>query len=538
LELTQTRASILYYASLAFTLTVFILSPLLFLGLDVTDVGYHLTHQQMANAMGLQYAPLIPLWWFSDILGGWWLQLTQPLGLVGARLGAVLLYGVCAVITQLLLSRLAPPSPRHLWGVLLAVMITAKPLATGTLMILDYYTIPMFFGLLAVSIAILDAERPSIGKALLLGLIIGFTTLARATMGLLLLLPLVKQGWRSWAVTLGACTCVVAGMLLLFIQQGILDDYLLSLHNDEGHSYNVRYYLAQMVAVGGLLLLLAAVRFWGSDNAVLFTLILILSLYFLPSEISITHPKILHKLFRAAWKAMHNTHILFVGAILGLILWRTRYAHYGFYTLLFALAIGLGSDTGLSKLSYGFWLLAGMAALAAQSAFKQRVLAIITAFSFLALYTPIYRDSLTRPLGIVDQGFLRGVITSQKRKVSFEELLRVVSQETHANDRIMAYPAIPMVYIASDRRPITESPWLEGHSQSSIARQLKVAAAGPRPVLFVRAKAVTYDPRWANTGPKEHIADIQAKAAFIDQWTQNEYAPKLIWNNAEFEVWR
>ena len=32
------------------------------------------------------------LWWLTDVIGGWWLHLTSPLGLWGARLGGILLY--------------------------------------------------------------------------------------------------------------------------------------------------------------------------------------------------------------------------------------------------------------------------------------------------------------------------------------------------------------------------------------------------------------------------------------------------------------
>ena len=132
-----------YSAIFTFFSIFFLYFPLIFFGLDMTDQGFHLTNQDLANSIHLDYIKINPFWWFSDIIGGLWISLTEPLGLLGARLGFVLLYASMGAITIKIIS-LAFKINR----VSIFAIIVMSTLAKNGTMLIDYDSFPSFLVIL------------------------------------------------------------------------------------------------------------------------------------------------------------------------------------------------------------------------------------------------------------------------------------------------------------------------------------------------------------------------------------------------------
>lgn len=541
-----------------------ILSPLAFIGLDLSDIGYHLTNQRIINQIGLQHAPSIPFWWLSDVVGGLWVRISHPWGLIGARLGGVLLYGLCAGITMHLLLRLTPPSPRHLWGVLLATLITAKQSGSGAVMILDYYTIPMLCGLLCLTAFIPFYENPTTGRAGLLGCLLGISLFTRLPAILLLLLPLAgvylysryqPHRLRTYCFSLlivsSTFLLVIMGIAAIFYQKQLLG---LMVHQTKysGNHYSlptlIPIYLTSLkhLAVALILLILAASSGRFRHPAILITFVGLLLFHFFPSESPFLHPRFLARLWHSLWKAMQDSQTLLFACIFLVLLItnrsqipQERWALYAICSSILPIALGMGSDSGLNKMGYGCWLLAGMAPILSspQNRLSNQVLAVMTVYSCLTLYTPAYRDTLDYPWSLTTQGFLKGTITSRARQESVDALLEELLSRLNPGDHILTYPYIPMLYFATETYPLASTPWLETLSIKELDKEL-AALQTEKLKLIVKSRTITYDARWPNQSRRQPSASIEEKTHRIDNWIIETLSPVLIWRNADFEIWQ
>lgn len=126
-------------------------------GIDVTDAGFHLSHQ----ASILDGEPIgWPLNWVVDFIGGLLLWLVEPLGLLGARLIWVVVMVMSGLMAFLALRRVWPGRDSKTF---ISVAVAAVIAASTGLPLAHYYSLSALGSLIVVAgiLWLMDPDRPS-----------------------------------------------------------------------------------------------------------------------------------------------------------------------------------------------------------------------------------------------------------------------------------------------------------------------------------------------------------------------------------------
>ena len=202
-------------------------------GIDFSDMGFNLANQWLLihHPDSYQFGYLFYL---SNLLGGLWLWATEPFGLLGARLGWVLL--VIAIIGAAIgaLRDLVPTRPL-VAGLGLSLIWSTRVEVVW----IDYNHVAALFGVLA---ALCLCRRPDRLGSGLAGLLVACAALARLPslslllLGVALLVPVTRdersteRAWRA-GIFLGATAVGVALLLGLMSALGHLSPYLAAIRD-------------------------------------------------------------------------------------------------------------------------------------------------------------------------------------------------------------------------------------------------------------------------------------------------------------------
>ncbi|MCH9631806.1 MAG: hypothetical protein S4CHLAM6_01240 [Chlamydiae bacterium] len=570
------------YPLTTFVISFFLLFPLAFLSIDVTDTGFHLTNQMLANEIGRSYYKFNPFFPLSDLIAGKWLLLTSSLGLIGAKLGGIFAFAISAGISVKILQEYTRDRVFLMRSAFAALLLSNCVLSdTVHYMLLNYYTVPMVLGMLYILVSVSFIKDPRVSKALFLGAFLPVLFFARFTLILMGLIPVMTY----WIVENKHKRLVwllfFVSALTFWLIAGFFGENYLGVFHAIKASFGALDYSACMSVpkvylrtlkgslkfVAVVILLAAPIRLFFkrkfSENVIIIILSLPFIAVFLPSHYSVTWSRSFarkwHSCVYPLQKLMYlQTLFLTLFSLLIIYLCIQMFKAYSksenkrelvekffiFISSLIFCASFLGSETGLVKSSYALWLLIGLGAVVSNmntihKRFYNKLIIFLSVGCLVIQYTHFYRDNLFpfNKLAVAKHGKFKGTITTKSRQVALDELVQVVQANTTNRSYILAYPSIPMICYATGNLSFVERCWIKICSTSVLEKGLDDSLQMKDLALMVKQKYHQNDHLWTMDN-KSYDKVEDTKSRIVEDKVARSYKFNLIWENALFEVYR
>ena len=558
------------YPILAFLSMFLLIYPTIRLGLDVTDTGFHLTNQMLANHLGIEFIKIMPFWWMTDMIGGLWLRAIDSLW--GARLAGVLIYSSIAMLSVLLVQRVYKPH----WIICLAIV--ASGMFSYSSCMINYETIPLLLYVL-FSLFFLQIHYTPERKlyACLCGVLLAILPFTRMPMVLTFFLPVLtisiaayyKQAKRILSSYLAMY--IVSLLTLLSIAfylwtQGLLFEYLFYKSPSSVHVVDklIVLYAKQVLGRIPFLTLLFGVPlllYWMSKRK-------LLSLYSFGALLLFTYGlSLLHTNLLLPFRSDEKLYMLlfFILSLLGVVsIYLQRKTISLQEVLLFFLGIMMpllfvaGSASGFPRTQIGMWLLGAIVAnllmrniphLSLPKAgpplylINSLFLLCLGCYGVKIVYFNTPRDASHAELICrLESARLAGIYTTSPRKESFDALVAEVVKNSHPLDPILAYHAIPLLYYATHTVPVGNHSWLTVLPSEVLKKIVEGFSENAPPSLIVRSKTHTDRPDWGLKSIQVTITDDYLEELenieIIDQAIQAKWDLSLVWSNADFDLYK
>jgi hypothetical protein len=547
----------------------------MFQGLDFTDTGWALSNYQWAFVD----PQCVSYWfhlWLLNIVGGAWNALFSGLGLLGMRLGAVVLFWTACWFVYRTFKDLIPPLA-ILGGLALGVIGTF----TGRIIVIHYNNVSVLFMIASGCFTLLGIDRGkrwSLFVGGLLGVLSAFARIPNVLVlsaVLLLLFESIRTRRLSRDQIVGMavyCGGVVAGVVLAFVVMyalGHLGLYLSALHDlfaDTRIEGNQRYGVFAMLK-----------RFMKQHIRAIYRGSLVFAVFWVAAQLRmrIRRP-VLQALFAGAvmllvafWKVRQwqgdATMWISLGFAYGtglLILISDTNASIKRATLfmfILLMTLSVGSDTGMRVANYGlvfvmpllvwYWAMGNAEiALPRRNRVVEKVLGsrLRRSFALLAigayaltgialLYVDIYRDSgdRLRMIATVNHPRLRGIFTTPERARATQELLDELHRYVSPGDYLLTYGSIGMVQYLAGTRPYGQNSWLDLYVPSQIETKFKEdrARLASLPVAVI-ARRQTRSKVWPRS---EELSPNEMDGPFVRGFLEtNGYS--VVWENEMFAI--
>jgi hypothetical protein len=572
------------------SITVFFIYFLLsFQGFDVTDRGFHFTNQYQLFQYPLSSIHINPIYILSDVAGGLWLHLLGTPNVFWGALGGAVLFSLCAFIVASILANYFPNQEVFFYALICIIFATAY----YTLQIIDYFTFPallilIFFWIFNKLLSVSGNSREFAAYAFILGFLSIPIVLSRFTLITMILIPPLLALYYWWTerpfegIARGAryafagvivSTGVAISILYLLDILGIYVDLT---HNQllgsatgrevytTGHSMSTlfRTYLSDYVLtlvgvfifIGGIF---AIERLQQKISLRWLALALVaatascLTLSLIPQIPVITFIRVTYALPR-----------LVVGIVIFFMVVFLYYHERSDKNLALLLIISgavmivnpLGSDDGILKSTYAFWLILPLSLLCinrlgrqTKNTFLQTISALIPTILVMLLIigvffhgVNVYRDvpnrlDMTTPF---QSSQLSGTYSTAERVQVTDELICVIERETEPGDYVLMVNDIPMFYYLTGTRPALGQPWLFLYPEESIIDLEEERAKTNKimPKLFVYSKVNTEDRYWP-LDSTPHSEQDENKLSYLKDRYIHTYRYSLLWENDAFSVY-
>jgi len=552
---------------LVFLLLLFFRLPMVYLGLDVTDTGYHLVNQDLANLLGLKYIQIAPPWWFSDIVGGWWLKIAD--GLLWARLGGLAINCLSGMVAVKVLFSVCTPRFS------IALSVVAGGLLAQTLCLVQYETVPILLFLIWCLFFIkMNAELLKVSHQIISGVTLALLVFSRMPMILTLGIPffslflclfMEKGRIGLFSKAYAKMLSVTLFCFLLFgailWANGLLESYLFfplpSEHYEFYNLFNTCWYQFRF-----------AIQDLNYSLLITIVIYLVLKLFgFSPNKLFLVLFLFLFMYSSVRWISnlcmeficIRVYLIALIINIVSIYLLRKWIVFQEILVFIVAASMPLlftmGSASGLWKIHLGLFLLGGatiniLLKLPMLDEFhncKKPIFAVnalfILVFGFLGFknLSVVYRDTSNRSKLVksLEASRLRGIYTTSQRAESFNSLIREVKKYTQSGDRVLAYHYIPLVYYASNTLPYGNHSWLTILSLPSLEKKVGEFSPEEIPSVIVKSKTNAANPEWGLSGIPiwyDDSSDMLQKIDLLDQAIKNNWDLKLVWSNSDFDL--
>lgn len=556
--------------------------PITILGLDVTDEGFSLSNQMLANTMGIQYIKIAPQWLLTDWIGSVWLKMTESWGLWGARLGGLIGSSLVVLFAARIITLIYKPHAALMIALLLAALFSH----TGKILYYDNVPVLLFvlFGFFFVKTLLNPSCRV---HAILSGIFMALLILSKWPMIVSVFVPLStfvlcyflkRIQFSQWLTASLRIYGGAFGLLFLFLvylwTQGLIVDFLSIAGLAEEHNklmaHVMRWYW-QLRAIIPFVMILFGVPFVyfkiSKKDSPQSMCVIFISLFLASIFLSF---------FKSRWfcpfadiQVIYILMYLMCALISVICVYVLQDslapAEIGLLCLSVILPLGqtLGSAAGIAKVFQGMWLLGAVTLmLLMRVSQKERfvdcksslriisilLLALIGWYGIKQTYFYMGRDLSNRSMlsSEIDAPHLKGIYTTPERKESFGALVKEVGKYVKKGDLILAYCHIPMIYFVTSTLPYTGHSWLEGFlSAEKMSQRVAAFSASHPPVLIVRSKTDTMHPEWGSRvlAPFESSKHNQAYynemlsiAAVLDRRVQELWNLRLIWSNRDFDL--
>ncbi|HSX12812.1 MAG TPA: hypothetical protein VLE96_00105 [Chlamydiales bacterium] len=538
-----------------------------------SDTGYHLANQELANRLGLYYIKIMPFWWLSDVMGGWWLKFSESYGLWGAKMGGVLALGTIGVISANTIFQLYKPSI----GVVCAMALAAFALPYD---LIYYHSVPtLFFAIFCLYFVKLHLNPHNTLYQILSGLSFVLLVFSRMPLiGALLMFPLILLicFWydkKQLAVLTSSYLRVLGVILASFVlfacylqTQDLLRSYIIYQTPTKYHSISALFEvlfghlfkkIPYLIGIGCVAfgfhwgikrnLLSGKSGKWISVGFLVLTVFLILLYLKYPA---VKELKVL--LFQSVWPDNFDLYpiLISINIVYLCLMWsEINFSKIVLFLLGFSWPFlkGVGSATGLQcGIVVGF-LLCGLTAVSltriARSYECRIPLFCLGAVLFIIIGGKAFKDNFDfRNTANIGVGKLEGIYTTPERAENYRSLVKEMGRYVKKRDQIIAAPYIPLVYYATDTVPLGEHASLYFLDIEQFSKKLDRIAETSPPVLIVRAKVDSQDPlkqqknfEWPIS--EDFLDDLEQKNIVFSEKILNRWNLELIWSNDHYDIY-
>ncbi len=563
----------------------------IFQGLDLTDFGYHMTHQVFSFTLSPDVKCIEPMFYLTDFIGGMWLSLIGHPNVLWARLGGVFLEALNAAIIFSILKIYFEKEK-----VFFVVFVSSIFVSIYPQMYIHYFTFPAFLINLELwifnRVILFDSEvKKSNTYSFFLGFMALPIILSRITLLLIFIIPILFIIYYYAREKNVLCfkkiifptiigiffSIILFGFFLWYLDifkyyfSNIAENIFLSTRNVTN-----KYSLASGHSMVQL------VNSYLSDSKLIITnlLNLIVSIYILSIikeqigkrklntlVILLTCLTILYtNLFAIPDHAIVLLNV-FIGIIivLAIIYFAFNKLMNENIDLLLISSIGImvinpiGSDGGLFKAVYGMWLALPLVLLcickiktdikytriSSMLSLIPILLVSLLCFSIFFNITYInYLDDKTR-LDLnteFSDPSLKGLYSTADRVKAVDELIYQIRKHTDKNDEILIANNIPTFYYLTETKPSFGNPWIESlplDATKEIQRELEEKKELPK--LFIYSRVSGMDHRFPNADIKDNEDDNDNEDIIRLRYLKNRYANDLnytiLWENKNFVIY-
>lgn len=552
-------------------------------GFDVTDEGVNLTWHWLAsiNSHAAQY----DFMWLTNILAGKWLQLTAEIGILGARLGWVLIVAMTNLACFYAIAANIGPK-----NAAIAMSFTTLALLHWMTLLIDYNTLPSFILLLALA-CLLNCYRKDKQVLLYLGhfisgALIGIAIHCRFPMilatSIFVILPFLnftltpKETLKN---TLGYVTLSAVGITSSFLlglfylsRANRLSEYVAftrsNLNPPEGdlHSIGTIFTRTLETIVSGLV---SGVIFVGlgcalalclsrspSKLQILFRPLFLLAIIFLVYFIigGIRGPSFGYEFS----KLLFGTSII-LSLLLALISVSNRSVKLNtddirlltaaFFSVFFVFA---GSNIGAEKSNYALWLFLPFVCFRILncldqingSATRKNIRAfficglIALAVTGVAIrYSNPFRDLEDRTLltAEINTPLTKRIFTSPGRANCVVEIYQQITSLVEPGTKLLSTSNFPMIHYLTRTIPYFDNPKPKDLRLEQIKSRLKsIKDSGIFPKYIVRGIVNLGNLRWGHASAPTVLDNYPPVRAINNFIMSNSY--KVIWSNKCFEI--
>ncbi|RKZ53888.1 MAG: hypothetical protein DRR16_00690 [Candidatus Parabeggiatoa sp. nov. 3] len=523
--------------------------PLLFIwqGLDVTDMGFSLSHYQLIfQDSGTFLAGYIL--WLTNVIGGLWWEVFGFLGVIGFKLLRALLIWGCFYLSYRLLRPYASKQTLG-WALFITLIVVSNHLGNW----FDYNTMTSLLYLAGALTLLEGLGLPSRNFLIASGFLLGISVFARFPniLGISLAAIIVIHGIvvnNQFRVIINNLLFFCLGVVMSFTVVFIIMEWLNhrqmfieavqslffqseNVHDSIRHSIDHLFFLfikdqSLALLLGGacLLTVVAISAFvrrlqlqlsWFPILALTsgLALIALLGLWWMATVGLIGNLTIaVYSIWNVFWKWIltGTLYIILIAYVFGLIKHSIEYRILSLVALAVLVLVPLGSGNGIYNAIYGMWLALPIVLLfflqGTTSAIKNwklhpqtfdygRIFIIVTlVLASVAQASFPYRDSKNRleMTATIEHPLLRGVFTTPERAKVMQELLDELKNYVKPGDVLFAYEGISLVYFLTQTHPYLYNTWPMLEASSNFQALIKKAETKqPYYPIVVRAKAST-----------------------------------------------
>lgn len=550
-----------------------------------------MSQQKLYGQIGIEAARSTPLFWFSNAIGFFWLQFSEPLGLIGVRIGGVLAYIISGcLIFSALKNTFASNKEQYKYlplVIVIATLFACNSLPTGALIIPDYYTIPLllssvFLNLYSNALHGVHDEK-TVG---LLSIAIGLTMLglffSRITMLFLCLAPIaykfvlwffcdVNQTNEKNNLTLRisylVLTIGILFVLLALYYNSLIDMYWNYRAADDSHGLwsLIKIYKKQILRVLPIVIFLYLLIFLYFVNRagenILFAFIGTIALLSTLSALDMVSYSFYFKKYSPIY--IFPFMLLFLSLLListclylnyrkNPLVWHQKKAKYGFFLVLSCLipfSLGAGTNTGVFKFAYGMVLPAGFlyvlavdlvnGSIVTKSKFNILFTALVLILGMIGcyrLYSVLYRDHIeifSNNVSILKSSGLKGVVTSHRKQASIDNLINYLTKNISETDFVIAYGNMPMIYYLSGIIPYKNESWLDEVARSLLENKVfPEICKNKNTWVILKSKANTMNSDW-------DVPRVTTNSyKYIDEYIMGNCMTNKVYADSYFEVYK
>ncbi len=571
--------------------------PLLFVwqGLDVTDMGFSLSHYQLIfQDSGIFLSGYI--FWLTNIIGGLWWEVFGSLGVIGFKLLRVLLIWGCFYLSYRLLQ---PYASKQILGWALFLTLIAVNNHLGNWF--DYNTITSLLYIAGVWTLLEGLDLPSRNFLIASGFLLGISVFARfpnilgiGLAGIILIihgifinksLRIIRNNLLFFGLgVIMSFTLVlvimewlnhrqmfVEAMQNLFIQSE-------NVHHSVNHSIDHLFFLflkdqflALLLGGASLLTIISISAFlrrlqlqfsWFPILALVSGLAItaFLGLWWMATIGLIENLTItLYSIWTIFWKWMltGTLYIVLIAYVFGLIKQSIEYRILSLVGLGVLILVPLGSGNGIYNAIHGMWLALPIVLLFfmqgttptiknwklhSQTFDYVKIFIIVTlVLASVAQASFPYRDSKNRlkMTATIEHPLLKGVFTTPERAKVMQELLDELENHVKPGDILFAYEGISLIYFLTKTHPYLYNTWPMLEASANFQELIKKAETNqPYYPIAVRAKASTEI--GSNTWPHKVIELTSHEPMTSNRKLAEEFLTRhkyvKVWENSFFEI--
>lgn len=552
----------------------------IFQGLDVTDTGWHLTHQLYIFD---DVRTGFPLNWIVDSIIAAALSFNPVKGLIGARLLYVVLTGLTAVAALALVIRY---TKSKFFAVVIVIATAMIVSSNESVYLADYYTLPSYMNLVFIWCLskIYNIDKFFSIKfyiySILIGIFFAIVVFCKLSSFILIIVPFVmiiiqyamKREFCKFTLEFSKVFYISSFVTFAAIVVAAWRYGLATAYMDEVVGVaNVRS--TMLKTYDRQILLVSKSMFFLSASLGLAYLTQVKAVFLgscgrlvLSALIAAAGCLVTLELFPQVYIVTASLSVLMLLCVIAIIVYTPNPSQYSveFFTLIvmclfLPFASFIGSSGGIKKWLFSAWLVVPVLVIGLEHALSKNskivkyistiqvrmlVAPIIIVLAFISLWNEVnstYRDSANRfeLISSINHPKLQHIYTTTGRAESVGQVISEIERRVDKGDKIFIYNSAPLLYYITQTKPVIDRNWLVIRNNTEIRTKQIMSevctAEESTPVIIVKVNTNTRNRRWGS----DNIFEVSDAMKERIQWIENELQrcnPKLVWSNRDFAI--